>query len=364
MILQINKMYSPEIGGVETVVQKYANYLKNYDDVIVLCIKKDFSLRTTTEYIDGVKVYRCASFGTYMSMPVSIVFFFYLFFLSRKAEFIHFHEPFPLGTLGSLLVPKSKTIFVTWHSDIIKQKSIKKIFEFFQQKLCKKANKITTTSKNMISFSPTLQKFETKTDVLPLSIDVQEYGMAEDVLIEGLPQNYVLFLGRFSYYKGIFILLEAVENMENDIPFVIVGDGELKDEIRSRIEKISKNIILIDRYVSDQEKKFLLQNSKLMVFPSIYPSEAFGIIQLESMVYGKPVINTKLPTGVPWVSIDQESGLSVSVNNAKELANAIEKLYFNKKLYDHLSSGAKRRVLKLFSDDVVNSKLHQLYFGN
>lgn len=216
----------------------------------------------------------------------------------------------------------------------------------------------------MISFSPTLQKFETKTDVLPLSIDVQEYGMAEDVLIEGLPQNYVLFLGRFSYYKGIFILLEAVENMENDIPFVIVGDGELKDEIRSRIEKISKNIILIDRYVSDQEKKFLLQNSKLMVFPSIYPSEAFGIIQLESMVYGKPVINTKLPTGVPWVSIDQESGLSVSVNNAKELANAIEKLYFNKKLYDHLSSGAKRRVLKLFSDDVVNSKLHQLYFGN
>ena len=122
MILQINKMYEPDIGGVETVVKEYSNYLKNYDDVTVLCVRKNFSIKTTIENINGVKVYRCASFGTFMSMPVSIVFFWYLFFLSRKAKAIHFHEPFPLGTIGSLFVPKTKKIFFQIPETIPKQK--------------------------------------------------------------------------------------------------------------------------------------------------------------------------------------------------------------------------------------------------
>ncbi|MEI8631912.1 hypothetical protein P4S72_07090 [Vibrio sp. PP-XX7] len=86
MILQVNKMYSPDIGGVETVVKDISEYLKEYDDITVLCCHKKFSLRTTKELINGVRVYRCASFGTFMSMPVSIVFFLYLFF-KQKSKF-------------------------------------------------------------------------------------------------------------------------------------------------------------------------------------------------------------------------------------------------------------------------------------
>lgn len=365
MILQVNKLYSPDIGGVETVVKEYSEYLKKFDDITVLCSNKNFSIKTKIELINGVKVYRCASFGTFMSMPVSLVFFFYLFILSRKANIIHFHEPFPLGTLGSLLIPKSKKIFLTWHSDIIKQKSIKKFFEYFQKKLCTKAYKIISTSDRLIEFSSVLKQFRNKVVTIPLSINKNDYfdENLNDIKIKDLPNDYVLFLGRFSYYKGIFILLDAIDKIEEDIPFVIVGNGELVDEIKFRITKSKKRILLIDRFVTEDEKKYLLKNSKFMVFPSIYPSEAFGILQLESMVYGKPVINTYLPTGVPWVSVNNESGITVNVNDYEQLAQSIIKLYRNQEMIEILGLGAKERVDNLFLSTVINKQLCTLYFG-
>lgn len=364
MILQINKMYDPDIGGVETVVKEYSEYLKEFDDVVVLCVNKEFSLKTRIEMINGIKVYRCASLGTYMSMPVSIVFFFYLYSLSRKADFIHFHEPFPLGTIGSLLIPASKKIFVTWHSDIIKQKSIKSFFEFFQKKLCKKATNIISTSDRLIEFSNVLKQFKNKVVTIPLSLNKKEYldKNLNGINIENLPKDYVLFLGRFSYYKGIFILLDAIEKLNGDIPFVIVGNGELSEEIKEKVSHSKKNILLIDRFVTDNEKKYLLKNSKFMVFPSIYPSEAFGILQLESMIYGKPVINTNLPTGVPWVSLNNESGLTVEPFKVDQLAKAIEALYENVELYNKMSQGAYSRLQKYFISSKTNKKLHNLYF--
>jgi glycosyltransferase involved in cell wall biosynthesis len=369
MILQVNKIYSPEIGGVETVVKEYSEYLNTYENVVVLCVNKNFSLKTKIEVINNIKIYRCASFGTYLSMPISIVFFFYLFFLSRKANIIHFHEPFPLGSIGSLLIPKSKKIIVTWHSDIVKQKYIKNIFEFFQKRLCDKATNIISTSDNLIEFSSILKLFKKKVVTIPLSLDINAYKghiayTQNNTLSENLPNDYILFLGRFSYYKGIFVLLEAIEKIDESIPFVIVGNGELHKEILDKVRSSKKNITLIDKFISEDEKKYLIQKSKFMVFPSIFSSEAFGIIQLESMIYGKPVINTNLPTGVPWVSLDGESGLTVSINNKNELADAIIKLYNDSELYKKLSIGAKERINKLFLSEVANKKLYELYFEN
>ncbi len=365
MILQVNKMYSPDIGGVETVVKEYSEYLKEYDDVTILCCHKNFSFKTTKEFINGVKVYRCASFGTYMSMPVSIVFFFYLFFLSRKANFIHFHEPFPLGTLGSLLVPKSKKIFVTWHSDIIKQKKIKNIFESFQRLLCNKSTHVITTSENLAISSSVLSKFKERVIIIPLSINTIDYLNVE---VDGhdqffLPSDYVLYLGRFSYYKGIYVLLDAFEILDSNIPLVIVGHGELVDEIKSRLKEENKNIILIDKFVTDHQKKILLKKSKFLVFPSIYSSEAFGILQLEAMIFSKPVINTYLPTGVPWVSLHGNTGITVSPNCAKELSDAIKKLYFDDNLINLYGDNAKHRVIELFDSKKTNKLLFEVYFG-
>lgn len=360
-------MYHPDIGGVETVVKQYAEYLKQFDEVIVLCIYRNFNLRTTIERINGITVYRCASFGTYMSMPISLSFFWYLFRLSKRADTIHFHEPFPLGSIGSLLVPKSKKILITWHSDIVRQKILREFVSFFQRRLCQKARKIIATSERMTEFSSILRRFKEKIVIIPLSLNKEDYinGFIESNLnsdLTNLPTDYVLFLGRLSYYKGLDVLLDAISMVNEDIPFVIAGNGELARSVSEKIKRSSKKIYFINRHVTEEEKKYLIKHSKFLVFPSILPSEAFGIIQLEAMVYGKPVINTNLPTGVPWVSLHDISGLTVEPSDAFQLAWAIEKLYFDEELYNRLSKGALDRFNKYFDSNVTNELLYSIYF--
>jgi len=369
MILQVNKMYYPDIGGVETVVKQYAEYLSKFDEVVVLCINKNFRIRTTVEVINGITVYRCSSFGTFKSMPISLSFFWYLFRLSKKADIIHFHEPFPLGSIGSLIIPKSKRIFVTWHSDIVRQKVLKSFVEFFQRKLCKKAEKIIATSERMIEFSSILKKFKEKIVIIPLSLNKEDYinsftkkDLRSD--LSSLPTNYVLFLGRLSYYKGLDVLLDAISMVNENIPFVIAGDGELAGSVNEEIKKSNKKIYFINRHVTEEEKKYLIKHSKFLVFPSILPSEAFGIVQLEAMVYGKPVINTNLPTGVPWVSLHNVSGLTVEPGDAFQLAKAIEKLYFDEGLYRRLSEGALNRFNEYFESKATNELLYDIYFSS
>ena len=97
-----------------------------------------------------------------------------------------------------------------------------------------------------------------------------------------------------------------------------------------------------------------------LVFPSLYNSEAFGIIQLEAMSYSKPVLNTNLQTGVPWVSVHNVTGITVPVENVDELTKAIDKLS-SLKLASKLGLKARPRVEEMFTDDIILKKLNQIY---
>lgn len=364
MILQVNKLFFPDIGGVETVVKQYTDFLKHYEEVTVLCIKKNFSLKTSVEDIDGVKVIRCASFGTFLSLPLSIVFFFNFFKYAKKARIIHIHEPFPLGTIAGLFFGRDKKIFLTWHSDIIRQKLFKKVMEFFQKRLCRKAELIISTSDSLISFSNILKLYKEKVITIPLCLDEKNYTLQQNNFpdeLKNLPEQFAFYFGRLVYYKGIDVLINSMEYIDKNIPVVIAGSGELEYMIKSKTKEY-KNLIFINRYLSEDEKKFLLSRCKFFIFPSNYPSEAFGIVQLEAMVYKKPVINTYLPTGVPWVSLNNISGLTVDPNDPIQLANAINTLFKDNHLYQRLSDGAYKRFLQYFSCRKVNQKLYKLYF--
>jgi glycosyltransferase involved in cell wall biosynthesis len=363
MILQVNKMYDPTIGGVETVVKQYAKFLSQFEEVVVLCINDKFSFRTKYETIDGIRVVRCASFGIFLSMPISFVFFWKLFLLSRESSCIHFHEPFPLGSIGSLLIDKRKKIFVTWHSDIIRQKYLRRGAEFFQKILCQKSFGIISTSDRLTRFSSVLSLYKEKVTTIPLGFDDKSFaieGVCE--IVQDLPKDYVLFLGRLSYYKGVFVLLEAINKLDQNIPIVIVGNGELRKDVSAAIKEGDGNIIFIDRFVTEFEKNCLLKNCKIFVFPSIYPSEAFGIMQLEAMSFSKPVINTNLKSGVPWVSRHNISGLTVEPSNSTELAKSITRLYTDQDLYNVLSIGARSSFNKKFTKNIVEKKLYNFYF--
>lgn len=375
--LMINKYYTPDVGGVETVIQQHAEHLSTQGhDITVLCVKKHFSLRTDREAINGVNVIRCSSFGTFLSMPLSITFFFYYFSHILKNQLAVFHAPFPLADLAAFFfLPKKIKKVVFWHSDIVRQKKLKVLLDFFINHTLKKAHIILTTSRTLAANSSNLVKFKEKVEVVPLSIDVESITakanskviLTADLSAIDLNALDFISFGRLSYYKGINVLIDALTLLHNEgiTPSVLIaGQGELTEEIKVAIARDGlNNVHFLPRFLSETEKYLLLKQATCFLFPSIANSEAFGITQLEALALGTPVINTSLPTGVPDISLDKLTGLTVTPSSPEELAQAMKAIYLNEVDVDLFSRNAKERANAVYNDPIVLGKFSGILAG-
>ena len=248
-----------------------------------------------------------------MSMPVSLSFYYHFLVQKMRSAVVHFHEPFPLASLVGFF-PKGRARYVvTWHSDIVRQRLIGKLVSMAQRVLCAKSDVVTTTSPILRETSAVLRSLGRKAEILPLSIRISDFSVEGNRPPDMPPvMNYALYVGRLSYYKGIDVLL-AAHALRPGCVLVVYGEGELADVATRYVQRnAASGLFFRERHVTQQEKIWLLKNCRVLVLPSVAPSEAFGIIQLEAMACSKPVINTSLPTGVPWVSVDGETGITVS----------------------------------------------------
>ena len=361
-VFQVSKLYYPWIGGVETVVQDIAEGLNDKVDMEVLvCQPKG---QGECELINRVKVTKTSSLGIYFSMPVSITFPFLLAWKSRKADILHFHLPFPLGVLSYLLMgSKRKKMVVSYHFDIVRQKKLLKYYRFFLHQFLKRANVILATSPKLIESSEHLRLYKNKCIIVPYSIDLNEfiYFVKREFNLGVSPhERIVLFVGRLIYYKGLEYLIEAMQDVEAKL--LIVGEGVMRDEleVRAKTLGVDHKIIFLGK-VSDEKLKYCYQICDLFVLPSVESSEAFGIVQMEAMAYGKPIINTSLPTSVPYVSVNGETGITVSPKDSKALGEAINEILKNKELSSKFSKNALRRVREKFSREKMLELIYSIY---
>jgi rhamnosyl/mannosyltransferase len=95
--------------------------------------------------------------------------------------------------------------------------------------------------------------------------------------------------------------------------------------------------------------------------PSTHKSEAFGIVQLEAMACGKPVISTALASGVPWVNQDGQTGLVIPPKDAGALIRAIHLLLTNESLRRQLGQGGRQRVDGEFTRARMGARMLALY---
>ncbi|WP_445776048.1 glycosyltransferase [Shewanella sp.] len=373
-ILQVNKMYSPDIGGVETVCQQYSElYAKNHD-VTVLCVHKNFKLFGTSTVINNVKVIRCSSLGTFFSMPVSITFLFSFIYQFLKCDIVFIHLPFPLADLSFFLTRFFKRkVYLVWHSDIVKQGFLKKILSPILNHSVRNADRILVTSPKMLEFSESLKNVFHKCVVIPLSINAlsirntvkDDKGLFDcyDWFDEPKPIDG-LFFGRLCYYKGVNVLLDmllAAKLKGLNPRVVIAGRGEFSDLVQNFIKKNNlTNVHFINRFLTEKEKYCLINKSKCFLFPSVEVSEAFGITQLEAMCLGVPVINTNLASGVPWVSLNNLTGLTVTPNDSVQLLEAFIELLKDEQKLNSFSLNAIERVNAEFDDSVIFKKLNLL----
>ena len=348
-ILQINKLYSPWIGGIESVIKYVAEKLMGVSDMQVLvCQPKG---KGKKESVNGVNVTRAGSLGIYFSMPLSLSFFGLVRRYAKNADVIILHDPFPLGDLAVLMSCFKGKLVVWWHSDIIKQKKLLKLIDPIIHKLLKRADAIFTTTEGYIGGSSYISHYREKCRLVPYGIDTEKYLNAKTlpILSERLADKSrlkVLFVGRLVYYKGIGVLIDAFLKV-NGAELFIVGKGSDEEQLKSRAEALGDRVHFMGN-LSDEDLRSAFSDCDIFVLPSVEKSEAFGIVQLEAMVYGKPVINTDLETSVPFVSLDGETGLTVKAGNVSDLTDALNKLITDNELRAVYGRNAQKRIIENF----------------
>ena len=142
---------------------------------------------------------------------------------------------------------------------------------------------------------------------------------------------------------------------------MIVGDGPLADALRARAANLGINKRL--RWlgsIADDDLVGAFSSADLFVLASVARSEAFGLVQVEAMAAGVPVVSTRLGTSVDVVNVDGVSGLLVRPRDPSELAAAIEKIASDRDLRQRLSNGALERAQD-FSESRLVRRYRELY---
>lgn len=362
-VIQLVKYYFPNPGGMERFVKMLSEGMsrKELVDTLIYTNHTQKNKENTTEEVsEKLKIIRKRVNFYFKSQPMN---FFYtdLDRYIENCDVIHLHYPYPnleLYLIRNLEKVKDKKIIITWHANIGKSRWswAESALTLVTYNLLKRADKIVVTSPQLIEESNLLQKFKDKTSVIPIGSDLPIEKTSKQ-----FPKNRkfsVLFVGKLRKYKGVDILLKSLVGL--DINCTIVGSGEEMTYLVGLSKKLElEKFVRFRGEVSDDVLKTLYASHDLFVLPSINEAEAFGIVQLEAMSYGMPVINTKLNSGVPHVSLDNFSGLTVMPNNVQELKSALRTLSTNRLMYERLSSNALKRMEYFSLDNLVNSYLSE-----
>lgn len=364
-VLQVNKLYYPETGGIENTVQQIAEGLNTVVDMTVL-VSKQFG-RPEIQYINKVKVIKAGSIGILHSVPISLSFFYYFYKLSKKHEIIHIHMPFPLADLACLLSGYKGKIIVWYHSDILRQKKWLRLYKPLLYWLLKRADKIIVATQGNINGSVYLKQYQHKCEIIPFGVNsvIEKASLKyinNSAAFQEIKKNVrFLFVGRLVYYKGCDVLIKAFKNIPN-VSLKIIGDGVLKKRL---IELVHENHLEhCVEFLGNVNQKTLIQHYKecdVLVFPSNYNSEAFGLVQIEAMSFGKPIINTRLSTGVPYVSRHMDTGLTVTPNDVNELREAIIWMCKHPEERKKMGQRALLKVKKEYSLDIMLRHLYKTY---
>jgi rhamnosyl/mannosyltransferase len=362
-LLQASKFYYPEVGGIEEVVRATAEGMsrRGHESRVLVSVPRGTG---SHDVVDGIPVTRTTSLGVAKSVPLSPTFPIRLWQASRTADIIHHHLPNPLSVVSHLTMPSpGAPVVATYHSDIVRQRTALKLYQPFLHRFLDDLDHIFVTSPNLLEHSEHLAPYQEKASVVPLSIDLSDYGQYEGPSVSVATDRdrpTVLFVGRLNYYKGVEYLIDGMDAVDADL--LIAGDGERRDALEARAERrgVDDRIHFLG-YVDEEQLHTCYDHADVFVLPSVEPSEAFGIVQLEAMAYETPVINTRLPTGVPWVSRDGETGLTVPPRDADALAEAINELLDDLEIRRLYGKQARNRVEKHFSRERMLNTMERRY---
>jgi rhamnosyl/mannosyltransferase len=364
-ILHVGKFLPPSFGGMERALHAMATGMAGRRHAVRVLVHADGDAMAVSEVV-GVRVMRAPYALRIGTMPLSLTYLDTYRRWSQWADIVHFHQPFPPSAIGFCILPKPKCVVVSWHSDIVRQRILRPAAELFQARLCACATRIICSTARMRDQSPMLAPWRDKCSVIGFGLDIKRFqdACADRSGIDGLQRRFggrfALAVGRLVSYKGLDVLLRAL--VDTDVRLVIVGDGPLENDLK-RLQialGLNRRVAFVGG-ISDAELATYYAACDFLVLPSISRAETFGIVQIEAMACGKPVINTALPTGVPDVSVDGLTGITVPPSDVPALSAALGMLWRDPSLIAALGAQARDRIEVHYTSDATTADLERLY---
>ena len=361
-ILHVYKDYHPVLGGIENHLRAVARTQAERGHDVTALVTNPEGRKTSVRMEEGVRVIRASRLVTVASTPLSIGLFRQLH--GQSPDVVHLHFPYPVGETSQYLLHRGRASVLTYHSDVIKQAGILKLYNPLLKRILHSVDRIIATSEPYIHSSPYLRPVADRCTVIPLGIDTERFARPQPQNVRMLHARYpgplLLFVGRLRYYKGLNYLIEAMKQIEATL--LVIGTGPEAANLGEQAYLAG----VVDRVrflgdISDENLPAYFQAADLFVLPSSQRSEAFGIVLLEAMAAGTPLISTELSTGTSWVNQHGQTGLVVPPRDPDALAQAINALLADDVRRQQMGANAQRRARSEFGLPLLVDRLLDLY---
>ncbi|MDA8389144.1 MAG: glycosyltransferase [Gammaproteobacteria bacterium] len=361
-VLHLGRFYNERFGGLERHVDLLLRGLAPYCAVDNLVAHDHFASATIP--VEAYTVYKAPSLGTFAGTALCPTMPLLARALDRRHPYdiVHLHFPDPMAHLVAYSLPSRIRRVITWHSDIVRQKRLLALYRPFLRDIVRRADAIITATPAHAPSSTQLRAAR------PERLHVVPYGMpyarfdatAQDeeaiaALRAGLaPKRHAIFaVGRHVYYKGFAYLIRAMAGIPDAVLW-LGGDGPLTSALKSLTASLQLNdrVRFLGR-VADQDLPHYYHACDVFCMPSAEPAEAFGLVQLEAMACGKPVVCCELHNGVTYVNQDGKTGIVVAPRDVGALAGALRRLLGDKELRARLGANGLERAHAVFSVEAM-----------
>lgn len=366
-VLCFGRFYDEIPGGMQRHVEHLFRALKDQIDFVHLVPSRDHRSGHTT--LHGFPVIRTASLNVDGSLVLSptLPLVARRLHRARRFDIIHLHFPDPMSHLASMALPPAIPRIISWHADILRHKPLMLAYRSFLERSVRSAHAIIVATPAHISSSAILraQADQSKVHVVPYGFDLaplsRPHALA-DALRQRFPGVLILAVGRHVHYKGFDVLIRAMCSVDSAARLVIVGTGPLTEAWKSLAATLGLGErIHFAGLVSDEELPAYYQACDLLCLPSLTRAEAFGIVQVEAMACGKPVVSSRLGTGTEFVNVDGATGFTVDPGDPGKLSEALNHLVLDPALRSRMGNAARARAESEFSLKTMRDRTLALY---
>jgi glycosyltransferase involved in cell wall biosynthesis len=360
-VLHIFKVYHPDLfGGIPSVIRDICAGPKDiFAARVLVCSKSDGRGQIV---VNDVPVERVRSFGDLLSLPLAPTYPLRLWRRIAEHDLLALHAPFPLADLVFALgFGRNRPLVVHWHADIVSRARLRWLVEPLIRRTLRRADAIIVSASVLVGSTPLLREFADKCHAVPFGVDISKYDwpplQPDHVNHRG---RLVLACGRLVPYKGFDVLVRSAAGQRFDV--WIVGEGRE----RARLEQLIRDLGVEDRVrllgsVADSELIKIMRIADVFVMPSVTSAETFGLVQLEAMAAGRPIINTALDTAVPHVARHGIEAITVPPRDPGKLAEAINTLISDPERRRCMGEAARRRAMTKYSMATFQKGIETIY---